>query len=103
MAKAPIVGAQDLPRTIRLGALPTTPDGLPPPRGPDASAPPRPGEGRFGPLPRADHLRAMEREELEKGLESTGWVIARAAKILGWTPRQVAYKMRKHSLKSPWK
>jgi len=103
MAKAPIVGAQDLPRTIRLGALPATPDGLPPPRGPDASAPPRPGEGRFGPLPRADHLRAIEREELEKALESTGWVIARAAKILGWTPRQVAYKMRKHSLKSPWK
>jgi Nif-specific regulatory protein len=45
----------------------------------------------------------MEREELRKALESTGWVIARAAKILGWTPRQVAYKMRKNSLKSPWK
>ena len=45
----------------------------------------------------------MEREELRKALESTGWVIARAAKILGWTPRQVAYKMKKHSLKSPWK
>jgi Nif-specific regulatory protein len=103
MAKASIVRAQDLPRTVRLAALPATPDGQPPTRGPDASAPPRPDEGRPGPIPRADHLRAMEREELRKALESTGWVIARAAKILGWTPRQVAYKMRKHSLKSPWK
>ncbi|MGZ8460644.1 MAG: nif-specific transcriptional activator NifA [Candidatus Deferrimicrobiaceae bacterium] len=103
MAKASIVRGLDLPRTVRLAALPATPDGQPPTRGPDASAPPRPDEGRPGPFPRADHLRAMEAEELRKALESTGWVIARAAKILGWTPRQVAYKMRKHSLKSPWK
>jgi Nif-specific regulatory protein len=45
----------------------------------------------------------MEREELRRALESTGWVIARAARVLGWTPRQVAYKMKKHSLSSPWK
>jgi transcriptional regulator with GAF, ATPase, and Fis domain len=30
-------------------------------------------------------------------------VIARAARVLGWTPRQVAYKMKKHFLSSPWK
>ena len=103
MAKASFVRGLDLPRTVRLAALPATPDGQPPTRGPDASAPPPSGEGRPGPFPRADHLRAMEREELRKALESTGWVIARAAKILGWTPRQVAYKMKKHSLQSPWK
>jgi Nif-specific regulatory protein len=45
----------------------------------------------------------MEREELQGALSSAGWVIARAAKILGWTPRQVAYKMKKHALSSPWK
>jgi Nif-specific regulatory protein len=45
----------------------------------------------------------MEREELRRALDSTGWVIARAARVLGWTPRQVAYKMKKHSLSSPWK
>ncbi|MGA6992498.1 MAG: helix-turn-helix domain-containing protein, partial [Candidatus Deferrimicrobiaceae bacterium] len=63
------------------------------------------GRGDISPLPssRADHLRTLEREELRNALESTGWVISRAAKILGWTPRQVAYKMKKHSLKSPWK
>ena len=103
MAKAPVVGAQDLPRTVRLAALPGVPDGQRPPQGPAAPAPPVHGDNRFAAPPRADHLRALEREELEKALESTGWVIARAAKILGWTPRQVAYKMMKHSLKSPWK
>ena len=103
MAKAPVVGAQDLPRTVRLAALPGVPDGQRPPQGPAAPAPPGHGDNRFAAPPRADHLRALEREELEKALESTGWVIARAAKILGWTPRQVAYKMKKHSLTSPWK
>ena len=52
-------------------------------------------------------LRAVvlpdEREELRRALEGTGWVIARAAKVLGWTPRQVAYKMKKFGLSSPWK
>ena len=64
--------------------------------GPHPAAPP---ERR----PRAEHLKAMEREELQTALSSAGWVIARAAKILGWTPRQVAYKMKKHGLSSPWK
>jgi Nif-specific regulatory protein len=45
----------------------------------------------------------MERGELLRALEGTGWVIARAAKVLGWTPRQVAYKMKKFGLSSPWK
>jgi Nif-specific regulatory protein len=108
MAKAPVVRAQDLPRAIRVAAsLPATgPYGQPP--APQASGtasaaePPHPAappEGR----PRAEYLRAMEREELQGALSSAGWVIARAAKILGWTPRQVAYKMKKHGLSSPWK
>ncbi|MEK6779885.1 MAG: helix-turn-helix domain-containing protein [Candidatus Deferrimicrobiota bacterium] len=45
----------------------------------------------------------MEKEELRKALESAGWVMTRAARLLGWTPRQVAYKMKKHVLASPWK
>ncbi len=96
MAKKPVVGVRDLPRTVRLAALPATPE-------PSAPGLPGPGDERAASLPRAEHLRALEREELKNALESTGWVIARAAKILGWTPRQVSYKMRKHSLKSPWK
>jgi Nif-specific regulatory protein len=108
MAKAPVVQAQDLPRAIRVAAsLPAIGSyGQPPaPQAPDAasaSEPPHPAAPREG-RPRAEVLKAMEREELQGALSSAGWVIARAAKILGWTPRQVAYKMKKHGLSSPWK
>ncbi len=91
MAKAPLVRAHELPRAVRASRL---------------SAPaPGPGEARdrAEPATRAEHLRSLEREELEKALESAGWVISRAARLLGWTPRQVAYKMKKHALASPWK
>ena len=67
-----------------------------------AAEPPHPAAPREG-RPRVEFLKAMEREELQTALASAGWVIARAAKILGWTPRQVAYKMKKHGLTSPWK
>ncbi|HEU5361329.1 MAG TPA: nif-specific transcriptional activator NifA [Candidatus Deferrimicrobiaceae bacterium] len=103
MAKAPVVGAQDLPRAIRISALAQVVEDRRPPQDVPAPFPADGGKGRPAPATRADLLLAMEREELRKALESTGWVIARAAKILGWTPRQVAYKMRKHSLQSPWK
>jgi Nif-specific regulatory protein len=102
MAKSPVVHIPDLPRPVRTfsaqeadaalsasGGTPTAPSVLPA----------RTAEQ----MPRADYLLAMEREELRRALESTGWVIARAARMLGWTPRQVAYKMKKHSLSSPWK
>jgi Nif-specific regulatory protein len=108
MAKAPVVPAQELPRAIRVSAsLPATGSyGQPP--APQASGaasaaePPHPAAPREG-RPRAEYLKAMEREELQTALSSAGWVIARAAKILGWTPRQVAYKMKRHGLSSPWK
>ena len=32
-----------------------------------------------------DYLKELEREELRRALESAGLVIARAAKLLGWT------------------
>jgi Nif-specific regulatory protein len=103
MAKTSVVGVPDLPRSIRLGAVAAMPGGHRTPEAPAAQSPAGPGEIPSLPSSRAEHLRAMEKEELRKALEATGWVIARAAKILGWTPRQVAYKMKKHSLKSPWK
>ncbi|MDH3238679.1 MAG: helix-turn-helix domain-containing protein [Deltaproteobacteria bacterium] len=79
------------------------PEGRGTPEGPAGQVPTGRGEILPEPSSRADHLRALEKEELRKALESAGWVIARAARVLGWTPRQVAYKMKKHSLKSPWK
>jgi Nif-specific regulatory protein len=47
---------------------------------------------------RAD-LEAREREGLLEALERSGWVQARAARALGLTPRQVAYKMRKYGIR----
>ncbi|HEY5995470.1 MAG TPA: nif-specific transcriptional activator NifA [Candidatus Deferrimicrobiaceae bacterium] len=106
MAKSAVIQAHDLPRgvrTYRAGTILTT-IAPPPESGPE---PPLPGAA---PTPagrpaasRAEYLKNLEREELLRALESAGWVIARAAKLLGWTPRQVAYKMKKYSLASPWK
>jgi Nif-specific regulatory protein len=102
LAKSSLVHVTDLPRPVRTF---TTQE--------SAGAPPGSGAAETTPLlsqgnllesrPGAEYLRAAEKEELRKALESTGWVIARAARLLGWTPRQVAYKMKKHSLVSPWK
>jgi Nif-specific regulatory protein len=109
MAKGPVIHPQDLPRAIRFPASPPgfpgtsfsgpQPGLLPPPAG---AAPPlrAPSPGQRA---RGEYLKEMEREELRRALEGTGWVIARAAKVLGWTPRQVAYKMKKFGLSSPWK
>ena len=102
MSRAPLVTLADLPRAIRVSTLEAPlepPPRTPSPMGEDSGAAPGPG-----PTPtRADQLLALEGEELRKALEATGWVISRAARLLGWTPRQVAYKMKKHSLSSPWK
>jgi len=46
----------------------------------------------------SESLEGMESEALQKALERCGWVQARAARSLGMTPRQVAYKIRKYKL-----
>ncbi|NJD62821.1 MAG: nif-specific transcriptional activator NifA [Deltaproteobacteria bacterium] len=92
MAKSPVVHIPDLPRPVRTSPTMEAESALPAPAAAEPSQ-----------APRAVYLRAMEREELRRALEATGWVIARAARLLGWTPRQVAYKMKKHALSSPWK
>ena len=48
--------------------------------------------------PLAARLGGIERQRLQEALVRTGWVQARAARLLGLTPRQVAYKMRKYAL-----
>ncbi len=44
-------------------------------------------------------LQEIERQRLLEALERTGWVQARTARLLGLTPRQVAYKIRKYGFK----
>jgi Nif-specific regulatory protein len=108
MARAAVIQAGDLPRgvrTYRPGTVLTSV--APPPE--DGSTLPPPASSSPGPRPakepasRAQYLKELEKEELRRALEGAGWVIARAARLLGWTPRQVAYKMKKYALSSPWK
>lgn len=65
--------------------------------------PQRPAAGAFTcpdpsacPIPGADFR--SERERLVEAMETAGWVQAKAARILGLTPRQVGYALRKHGV-----
>jgi len=44
------------------------------------------------------NLEMIERDRLTKALERVGWVQAKAARALGISPRQIAYKIRKYRL-----
>lgn len=46
----------------------------------------------------AARLDAIERDRLRETLKKTGWVKAKAARLLGMTPRQVAYRIAKYQL-----
>ena len=43
-------------------------------------------------------LDAMERDRLREALRKAGWVKAKAARLLGMTPRQIAYRIDKYQL-----
>ena len=44
------------------------------------------------------NLEVIERDRLTKALARASWVQAKAARALGITPRQIAYKIRKYQL-----
>jgi len=76
------------------------------------SAPPvNPGMASAAPLPAAAHVcpapgacpvpgadNRSERERLIEAMETAGWVQAKAARIMGLTPRQIGYALRKHDV-----
>ncbi|MBY3517312.1 nif-specific transcriptional activator NifA [Rhizobium laguerreae] len=41
----------------------------------------------------------IDREQLEQAMATAGWVQAKAARLLGRTPRQVGYSLRRHGIK----
>ena len=43
-------------------------------------------------------LDAIERDRLREALRKAGWVKAKAARLLGMTPRQIAYRIEKYRL-----
>jgi len=65
-----------------------------------ATSPP----GRDDAPPLEDGRRAVEgstarsRQELIDAMEKSGWVQAKAARLLGLTPRQIAYALKKHGI-----
>ena len=45
-------------------------------------------------------IEDIEKSSILDALEKTGWVQAKAARLIGLTPRQIGYKMKKYSLTS---
>ncbi len=54
--------------------------------------------GRFS-MPGTVESPGSEREQLVWAMERCGWVQAKAARLLGITPRQIGYALRKHGIK----
>jgi Nif-specific regulatory protein len=46
-------------------------------------------------------IEDIEKSSILDALEKTGWVQARAARMIGLTPRQIGYKMKKYGLSVP--
>jgi Nif-specific regulatory protein len=44
------------------------------------------------------NVRTIEREQISEALRQCGGVQAKAAKLLGLTPRQIGYKIRKYNI-----
>jgi Nif-specific regulatory protein len=45
-----------------------------------------------------DAFSGLSKDRLVKAMEKTGWVQAKAARILGLTPRQIGYALKKHGI-----
>lgn len=73
----------------------------PPPMPPARPYPEKHYEPAPPPPPDTEHLphqEHSERERLVAAMETAGWVQAKAARILGMTPRQIGYAIRKYGV-----
>ncbi|MGE4483156.1 nif-specific transcriptional activator NifA [Acidocella sp.] len=94
----------DLFNILPLEAKPAAPAKSPPP----AVAPPPASVAPDLPdpttCPQVESCRSLnseahlEREQLVQAMEATGWVQAKAARMLKLTPRQIGYALRKHNI-----
>ena len=46
-----------------------------------------------------NRIKEMEREEIINALRECGWVMAKAARMLGITERMIGYKIKKYGLR----
>ncbi len=65
---------------------------------PTTSVPPPAEPSEQNPADLVAGNRLVERERLIEALEKTGWVLAKAARTLGMTPRQISYAVQKHRI-----
>jgi len=80
MSRSDRITVQDLPLSIRrMKSAPVT--------------------SRSGSL--SSNVEQLERERIVEALERTGWVQARAARLLGITPRQIGYRIQKYNIRRP--
>jgi transcriptional regulator with GAF, ATPase, and Fis domain len=47
-----------------------------------------------------DKIKELEREEILKALKECGWVMAKAARMLGITERMIGYKITKYGIRT---
>ncbi|MFH1346152.1 MAG: nif-specific transcriptional activator NifA [Pseudomonadota bacterium] len=85
----PGVSLPVLPRTATAGAENTTSSASQP----AAESTPAPGEAVA-----ASRGQMPDRDRFIEAMEKSGWVQAKAARILGLTPRQVGYALKKHGI-----
>lgn len=71
----------------------------PMPASPATSAPAAPPAGANGPNVDLNDPNLDERERVIAALEEAGWVQAKAARLLGMTPRQIAYRIQTLNIK----
>jgi transcriptional regulator with GAF, ATPase, and Fis domain len=79
----------DLPIEVRFSALPS--------RYPDAATPE--GGKRFLLPPQGIDLEAVERDFIVQAMEMSGWVIAKASKLLGLSYRTLQYRLEKFQIR----
>ncbi|NOY54292.1 MAG: nif-specific transcriptional activator NifA [Deltaproteobacteria bacterium] len=84
MARGNEARLEDLPAYVREGI--------------SFASPEAPGKGRKEDGENLSILEEMERRRLLATLKEAGWVQARAARVLGITPRQVGYKIKKYGI-----
>jgi Nif-specific regulatory protein len=84
---------------LRLDGRETaTPVGLAEPASPPPSLPVHASSGREGDDEATGDPAGRARRELIDAMEKSGWVQAKAARLLGMTPRQIAYALKKHGI-----
>ena len=87
----PVVPAQAAPMQ---GPLPSHGAAAAPPYAPAVAPPREPAPLANGATPNG----AGEKARLLEAMERSGWVLAKAARMLGLTPRQIGYALRKHGI-----